>query len=222
MKKAPKKGSGFEKYERDLILTGLFLFIMASVVSFVFFLPRLYDFYDIVYTKGDNSKTDYAKNNAISNNSQTDYSTGIKSFDSNNYSLALKHFIRAVESEPDNVDYLTDLAITHYRLKNYDEAIKTYNQIINLEKDNAFVHNNIGNIYWTKRDLEKAKAYFYKAIELNPSLVVSYSNLALMLNENGEREEAIKVLDFGIEKNPESVELKNVRKTVKEISATVK
>ncbi|MFZ2970313.1 MAG: tetratricopeptide repeat protein, partial [Minisyncoccia bacterium] len=115
-----------------------------------------------------------------------------------------------------NINYLTELATTHYRLKNYDEAIETYNKIISIEGNNSFAYNNIGNIYSIKKDCANAESYFRKAIEIDPGSIPSYSNLALMFDENNRKDEAIEVLKQGIEKNPNSFELKITLKIVGE------
>lgn len=200
-----KKEDYIERFEKNLILFGLFAFITFGVMFLTFLLPRIYGYYDNVHPAKNKSAT---VGNLNENNPEINYKSGIESFKQNNYSSALDHFKKAAEFEPDNIDYLTELAITHYRLKNYDEAIKSYEKIISLSPDNISCYNRIGNIYWIKKDFSQAEFYFRKAIELNSSLIVSYNNLGLMLDENGDKEGAIKILNQGIEANPSSPELK--------------
>lgn len=200
--KYSKKETYIEKYEKGLILFGLFMFIIFGVLFLTFLLPRIYNIYP------EKNKEKSVENNLTQSSPEINYRSGIKSFKQNNYSSALNHFQKAVESEPDNIDYLTELATTHYKLKNYNEAIKSYEKIIGLRPDNVSCYNRIGNIYWIKKDFERAEFYFRKSIELDPNLIVSYNNLALMLDENGKKDEAIEILNQGIVANPESIELK--------------
>ncbi len=215
MKNKPKKfkkEAYIEKYEKNLILFGLFAFIVFGVLFLSFLLPRIYN----IYPQKNKSSSIRKDISSLSRNTPEDnYKAGRDLFKKNNYSSALYYFQKAVELDPNNVDYLTELAIAHYKLKNYDEAIRTYEKIISLHPDNvSSYYNRIGNIYWIKKDFEKAEFYFRKAIELDPTLVVSYNNLALMLDENGKKEEAVKVLNQGIEANPDNVELKYYLKII--------
>ena len=197
-----KKEEYIERYEKNLILFGLFIFIIFGVMFLTFLLPRIYN----IYPERNEGKS--FESNLSQSTPEINYRSGRELFKQNNYSSALNHFQKAVESEPDNVSYLTELATTHYKLKNYNEAIKSYEKIINLRPDNISCYNRIGNIYWIKKDFERAEFYFRKAIELDPNLIVSYNNLALMLDENGKKDEAIEILNQGIIANPGNIELK--------------
>ncbi|MCK5486388.1 MAG: tetratricopeptide repeat protein [Desulfobacterales bacterium] len=206
--KRTKKEAYIEKYEKNLILLGLFAFIIFGVMFLTFLLPRIYN----IYPEKKEGKS--FKNNLNQSTPEINYRSGRESIKQNNYSSALDYFQKAIESEPDNIDYLTELATTHYKLKNYDEAIKGYEKIVRLNPDNISCYNRIGNIYWIKKDFERAEFYFKKAIELDPSLIVSYNNLALMLDENGKKEEAIEILNQGIIANSDNVELRYYLKII--------
>jgi|GEM_PF-2411478 len=200
-----KKEDYIERYEKNLIIAGLFIFIILGVIFFVFVLPKISGLHS---SHNESNKKNPINYSIDKNSPEGNYQTGIKLLNQNNHSSALAYFKEAVKSEPDNINYLTELAITHYRLKNYKESIKIYEKIIDLDKNNTFLYNNIGNIYWIIKDTEKAEYYFKKAIELDASLIAPYSNLALMLDENGRKEEAIEILNKGIIANSESIELK--------------
>lgn len=206
-----KKEDYIEKYEKNLILFGLFTFIIFGVMFLTFLLPRIYGFYNYNYPSRNKG---IVIDNLGKSSPEINYKSGRESFKKNDYSLALNYFMKAVESEPDNIDYLTELAIAHYRLKNYDEAVRNYDRIMSLDSNNAFAYNSVGNICWIKKDFEKAEFYFRKAIELNPNLIVSYSNLALMLSENGKKDEAVKILVQGAQANPDNMELKYYLKII--------
>lgn len=206
-----KKESPIEEYEKNLAIFGLFVFIILGVAFITFILPIIYEV-NIMETSKNNSTADSYQNQKENDG----YKLGLNSLKKNNYSEALNYFQKAVEEEPNNISYLTELATTHYRLKNYDEAIKTYDKILGLEKDNAFAYNNIGNIYAIKKDYANAEYHFRKAIEIDSSSIPSYSNLALMFDEINRKEEAIEVLKQGIEANPERYELKMALRTIED------
>ena len=202
-----KKEEYIERYEKNLIIAGLFIFIILGVVFLVFILPKIGGLHG---SYNESNKKNPVKYSVDKNSPEGNYQTGMKFLDQNNHSSALDYFQKAVEFDPDNINYLTELAITHYRLKNYRESIKIYEKIINLDGNNASLYNNTGNIYWIIKDLERAEYYFKKAIELDASLIAPYNNLALMFDESKRKEEAIEILNQGITANPGSVELKMV------------
>ncbi|MBW6440891.1 tetratricopeptide repeat protein [Patescibacteria group bacterium] len=203
-----KKDPYMEKYEKNIILFGLFTFIILSVISFVFIMPMLFGFYNNINPQqGDVAdKNQYIQKNQTS--SETNYKSGITLFDEKNYSSALDFFKKAIDEEPNNINYLTEYAITNYRLKNYSEAIKTYQRIIVIDENSVSSYNSIGNIYWIMENYDAAENNFKKAIEINPSIISAYNNYALMLDEKGQIEEAKEILQQGMEANSENTELK--------------
>ncbi len=206
-----KKESYIEECEKNLAIFGLFVFIILGVAFITFIVPKIYEINNIKTSKNNSAVVSYQ-----SKQENDGYKLGLDSFKKNNYSEALNYFQKAVDTDPNNINYLTELATTHYRLKNYDEAIETYNKIISIEGNNSFAYNNIGNIYSTKKDYANAESYFRKAIEIDPGSIPSYSNLALMFDENNRKDDAIEALKQGIEKNPNSFELKITLKIVGE------
>lgn len=196
-----------EKWEQSFAVLMLFLFIIFGVTFFVFIIPKINPTFSLSGNKN-------AQNNSlIIKQEETDpaknFSSGIKLSDSMNYSQALSYFQKAVERDPKNVNYLSELAVTHYRLKNYDEAIKAYDKLMEIDGANESSYSNrIANIYWIKKEDDRAEFYFRKAIEKSPKLSISYNNLALMLNEEKQKDKAIEVLKNGITNSDDSQDLK--------------
>ncbi|MFA6096657.1 MAG: tetratricopeptide repeat protein [Candidatus Paceibacterota bacterium] len=200
-----KKEAYIEQYEKNLAIFGLFVFIVFGVIFMTFLLPSIYNIKNNPNTAPDNNASVSTYNTKQNLNS---YKSGLASAKNTNYSEALSFFESAVEKEPNNIEYLTELAMTHYRLKNYDKSTEIYNRIISLEKNNVFAYNSIGNNYWIKKDFTNAETSFRKAIQIDPYSIPSYSNLALMLDELGRKQEAINVLSQGLAANENNSELK--------------
>jgi tetratricopeptide (TPR) repeat protein len=184
-----------DKWERTFALLLLFLFIVFSVLFFVFAVPRLSPAFslrapqDTGGLEGGRTEKDPAGN----------FSAGTRLYEEMNYSQALLFFQKAVEKDPDNVNYLIELAKTQYQLKNYEEAIRAYDRLLQLDGANEGAYRNrIGNIYWIRKDYARAEAMFRQAIGKDPKASVSYNNLALMLSEKGEKQQAVAVLEEGI------------------------
>lgn len=200
-----KKEAYIEQYEKNLAIFGLFIFIVFGVIFMTFLLPSIYNIKNNLSTAPDNNASVSTYNSKQNLNS---YKSGLASVRNTNYSEALIFFESAVEKDPNNIEYLTELAMTHYRLKNYDKSTDVYNRIILLEKNNVFAYNSIGNNYWIKKDFTNAETSFRKAIQIDPYSIPSYSNLALMLDELGRKQEAIDVLNQGLAINENNSELK--------------
>jgi tetratricopeptide (TPR) repeat protein len=115
-----------------------------------------------------------------------------------NYQEQLPDLEQAVEEEPESLEALQALAIGYYQTRQFEKAEETYLRMIELD-DSAVFHNNLGNVYrdWGKTD--EAISEYEKAIEIDPSLVLAYSNLATMYFTSNRLDEAREVLQQGIE-----------------------
>ena len=195
-----------EKWEQSFAVLALFLFIIFGVIFFVFIIPKINPVFSLSGNKNTQNDS-LIKQEEI--NPAKNFSSGIKLSDSMNYSQALSYFQKAVEGDPKNVNYLSELAMTHYRLKNYDEAIKVYDKLMEIDgATESSYDNRVANIYWIKKEYDRAEFYFRKAIEKSPKLSISYNNLALMLNEEKKKDKAIEVLKNGIVNSDDSQDLK--------------
>jgi len=120
------------------------------------------------------------------------------------YKKAIENLEKVTAVQSTNLEALLKTASSYYNLGNLDEAAETLRKAIEIDPLNASIYNNLGNILRDQNKLEEAKSYYYKAIELNPNLTISYLNLAVLLKAlEGNTEEAIKVLEEGIDRNPE-------------------
>jgi len=200
-----KKDAYIEQYEKNLAIFGLFIFIVFGVIFLTFLLPSIYNIKNSLVANDGNANVAPVYNTKSDSDS---YKNGLVSVKNYKYSEALNYFEKAVEKDPNNIVYLTELAVTHYKLKNYDESTEVYSKIISLEKDNVIAYNSIGNNYYIKKDYANAEIYFRKAMEINPYSIPSYNNLALMLDELGKKQDAIDVIKEGLEKNENNTELK--------------
>jgi tetratricopeptide (TPR) repeat protein len=100
--------------------------------------------------------------------------------------------------------------IIHYNLGNvlsglqeYDEARKVYFKAIEENSEIAEIWSNLGNCFHHIKEHEKELSCFDKAIYLNPNLSQSFISKANTLGKvYGKYEEAIEILDFTLERDP--------------------
>ena len=60
---------------------------------------------------------------------RSDNTVGITFARLGNYSMAIDYFRKAVENDPENVDFKANLAVAYYRTYKYDDAVRYYDQV---------------------------------------------------------------------------------------------
>ena len=100
----------------------------------------------------------------------------------------------ALETDPDNLETLQQLAIAQYNTGAYEEAAATYEKMLALE-DTAFARNNYANVLrdWGKTD--DAIASYETSISMDATLVTPHINLASVLARQQKVQEAITILE---------------------------
>ncbi len=80
---------------------------------------------------------------------------------------AVQHYQHVLESQPDNMDVRTDMAIMEFSVGQTDQAIKDSVYVLQRKPDHLQANFNLGIFYWQGRhDLRSAEAQFNKVIEL--------------------------------------------------------
>ena len=74
-------------------------------------------------------------------------------------------------------------------------AVNMYQKALSLEPNNPSLWTEIGQVYMKKNDLDKAKESFNKAISLRPGYIDPHYYLALIFDQQGDKEGAIKELE---------------------------
>jgi tetratricopeptide (TPR) repeat protein len=106
------------------------------------------------------------------------------------------------------LEYRAQLALVKYRLKKYEEAIASYQELIKAGSNAAFAYNGIGNAYRDWALLEdsnkifrqnEAEQAYRKAIAADTGYVVGYTNLAILLEDQGKIAEAVNIAKQGLE-----------------------
>ena len=60
---------------------------------------------------------------------RSDNTVGVTFARLGNYSMAIDYFKKAVENDPENVDFKANLAVAYYRIYKYDDAVRYYDQV---------------------------------------------------------------------------------------------
>ncbi|XP_065207806.1 stress-induced-phosphoprotein 1 [Planococcus citri] len=96
---------------------------------------------------------------------------GNAAYKKKDFETALKHYNKAVELDPTNMTYYTNIAAVYFEQKNYKECIETCEKAIEIGRENradfkliAKAFARIGNAYKKMEDLRTAKVYFEKSM----------------------------------------------------------
>jgi predicted TPR repeat methyltransferase len=108
---------------------------------------------------------------------------------------AQKAYMNARAVLPDSPIILYNLAHVMYRQDRFQASVDVLNTVIELDPKNAAAFYNLGNSHLNLKAMDEARSAFRRAIEIDPELSMAYSNLAAILLDDGDHEEALKMLN---------------------------
>ncbi len=146
---------------------------------------------------------------------EMDYQKGIENLSKGNFDEASKNF-ESASAGKNETDALYKLAVSKYNQKDFQGAIIAYQKALEKKPDNAAVYNGLANLYRDQKNFPLATENYQKAVGADSAYVVSYSNWAIMLFDEGKLDEAKKIVDAGLEKNTGNSELENLKKMLEQ------
>ncbi len=109
-----------------------------------------------------------------------DLSLGKKYFRSANFGLAERHFRRAVEQHPRDLESWVGLAASYDRLRRWDMADRAYDQAMKIAGPTAELLNNKGYSYMLRGDYRRARETLLEAHAQDPGNPYIKNNLELL------------------------------------------
>src|SRR6516165_10161300 len=102
-----------------------------------------------------------------------DLSLGKKHFQAGNFSLAERHFRRAVELHPRDLESWMGLAASYDRQRRFDLADRAYDQATKIAGPTAEILNNRGYSYMLRGDPRRARETLLEAQSRDPATATS-------------------------------------------------
>lgn len=146
--------------------------------------------------------------------SASDYNKeGMEYYESRDYDRAEEYLAKALESDPDKVEYKQNYAMVLIQQGKQDEAIETLTATISdknsstAKKQNKYAYRGIGMAYIQKQDFAQAIEYFDKALAIdaepdwNTDIIYYKANAALL---GGDTDEALALYTELTEQNSEN------------------
>jgi tetratricopeptide (TPR) repeat protein len=91
-----------------------------------------------------------------------------------NFDEAINYYKQYLESSPENIHAIRELASTYFKLSRYDECIKMVNRLLELKPEDNTLNCELGKAYYYSGNFEEAMNCFDKVIETDNSFAEPY------------------------------------------------
>lgn len=109
---------------------------------------------------------------------------------------AIRQHEQLLAREPDNAVGHFNLALLYKGRRRYEDAVASYQRSIELGIDHVEeVYSNLGVLYSEMRQPQRAREMYEKSLALVPDYVPALFNLAGLLEEQGERRQAVEIFE---------------------------
>lgn len=116
----------------------------------------------------------------LGNDPHDDLSLGKKYFRSADFGLAERHFRKAVELHPRDLESWVGLAASYDRLRRFDLADRAYDQAMKIAGPTPELLNNMGYSYMLRGDYRRARGTLLQAQAQDPGNPYIRNNLELL------------------------------------------
>jgi tetratricopeptide (TPR) repeat protein len=108
---------------------------------------------------------------------EEDYQEALAKFDAGDYEASVQALLRAIEKEPFEPIYPSNLGVVYMKMEKYEESIEAYKKMLDIQPESYTANKQIGEIYGILQDYEQAAPYYQKAVELSPNDPDAFYNL---------------------------------------------
>lgn len=115
---------------------------------------------------------------------------------------ALLEFERAHSLDPDNIFTLGGKVSALIRLKRFDEALSVAQTNLASHPQERWFADQIGTVYYKLGRYPEAEDAFRNSLRIQPDAVFAYANLSATLGSQDKQDEALRVLQQGLEVRP--------------------
>jgi tetratricopeptide (TPR) repeat protein len=131
---------------------------------------------------------------------------GIAASQQNNYELAVTYILRAIELNPNDAVYHSNLGNIYRAQGKQHEAIESCRRALAINPDLADAHNNLGASLKALGRLDEAMSCFRRALDLNPRFAVAHFNLGNIYEMQDKFDEAEHAYGLALQLQPTFVD----------------
>lgn len=134
-------------------------------------------------------------------------------FNRNTIDAAITYYKKAIDSDPFQAVFHSNLASIYNKTGQLDRAIEELLQAYLIRPEGVNHADRLANVYLKKGDLESALIFSRKTVQLSPAEPGYYNNLGAILSRKGMHEEAMNAFKKAVEIDPkETIYLENLTK----------
>ena len=134
------------------------------------------------------------------------------------YDLAKPLLLKAIQTQPNNVDAHYNLGLLYKELGDYQKALISYDKAIQIQPNNIKALNNFGNVQRELGEYQKAINSYEKAIKIQPNNAIMYNNLGNALKDLRNYQKASRCYEKAIKLQPDYTDAhNNFGNTLKEL-----
>lgn len=134
------------------------------------------------------------------------YNAGIDAYDRTDYTNSIDYFQKSQVQKPEWAESYYGLGLAYYKLSKYEEAEAQFMKGLKISPDNPQYLWGLGLTYYQMGNKDMAVVSFKRSFELQPTEDCAY-NLAIVLREMGNFQEAKQQFLLLRVKNPKSIEI---------------
>lgn len=114
-------------------------------------------------------------------------------------------YLEALESSPDNTDFMLGLAQTYLDAERYDDAERAFTDVLVIKPDDATALTGMGYLAILAGDAAGAREYLERAVETEPNGATAYGYLGLVLMQEEDYAGAQARLEKAVALDPTNV-----------------
>lgn len=119
------------------------------------------------------------------------------------YEVAMKFFAMAIDFEPNNIDFIRNIAELARKSKQVDFAISCFKRCLTLDDKDIVGWNNLGLLYKQKHDLSSEKECYIKSLKIKENFEALH-NLGVLRRMERNFPESVKCFKQALKLKPDS------------------
>jgi tetratricopeptide (TPR) repeat protein len=143
-------------------------------------------------------------------NAETLHLMALVCFNARQFDHAVEWVSQAIRKDP-RPAYLTLLGTALLNLGRHDDALRVFNKAVELKPDDASLWNNLGNACIESCRPREAILSFQRALAIDPAHWDSAYKAGVMLQQEGQSEEALACLDICAKLKPDDAATLHIR-----------
>jgi tetratricopeptide (TPR) repeat protein len=134
--------------------------------------------------------------------------------EANQPETAIHHYMQCLESDPNHIAALTNMADTYEATGNDKKAHEIFTYITRVNPDDALAHFNLGNFFLRhNQHIEAAKCY-EECLKREGDFADAWYNIAWILSQTKAKDKAKEYAEKGLQADPDHEDLQELLKSL--------